>query len=55
MSAGLHIQKDFANFYKADDQTPSDKSVGQSADKAVRELVNLSKKQSKDNDDLLLF
>jgi len=57
LSQGLHIQKDFANFYDSGEPIKNSRKeqAPGSSDKAVRDLVNLSKKQAKDNDDLVLF
>ena len=52
LNQGLHIQKNFENYYKLQKDTEVHGSL---SDKAVRDLVNLSKKQAKDNDDLLVF
>lgn len=55
MSLGLHIQKDFQNFYNMEEAKLGDNLSGMNPDVAVRELFFLSKKSLKDNDDLLLF
>ena len=52
LNQGLHIQKNFENYYMLQKDTEVHGSV---SEKAVRDLVNLSKKQAKDNDDLLVF
>jgi len=52
LNQGLHIQNNFESFY--DLESGREICSGMS-EKAVRDLVNLSKKQAKDNDDLLVF
>ena len=52
LNQGLHIQNNFESYY---DLETGRKIVSGKSDKAVRDLVNLSKKQAKDNDDLLVF
>ena len=52
LNQGLHIQSNFQSYY---DLESGREIVAGTTDKAVRDLVNLSKKQAKDNDDLLVF
>lgn len=52
LNQGLHIQNNFESYY---DLESGREIVAGKSDKAVRDLVNLSKKQAKDNDDLLVF
>ena len=52
LNQGLHIQNNFESFY---DLEGGREIYGSSSEKAVRDLVGLSKKQAKDNEDLLVF
>jgi len=52
LNLGLHIQNNFESYY---DLENGREIVAGNSEKAVRDLVNLSKKQAKDNDDLLVF
>ena len=52
LNQGLHIQKNFQSYY---DLEGGRELVSGTSKKAIRDLVNLSKKQAKDNDDLLVF
>lgn len=52
LNLGLHIQNNYEQFYELESGREIAAGV---SDKAIRDLVNLSKKQAKDNDDLLVF
>ena len=56
LNQGLHIQQNFQKFYDIDTSVDEkNENLGLNPEKTVADLVNLSKKPIKDNDDILMF
>ncbi len=54
LNQGLHIQSNFTSFYNQE-KSADDASLNLNPDRALSDLVILSKKHTKSNDDLVYF